>query len=129
MNILSRVYHIAQGPVKLKPLSLSDSIQPAFLVKQSSNLELLHRNTWKILTRKVASFVSDQRQNWQKNDLWETAHSSLLLVSQRRKMRTTDLPVNEHQIFHYNKRKICYCSRLLIVLVKYPPGKTGGNYR
>ncbi len=33
------------------------SVQPAFLVKQSSNLELLHRNTWKILTRKAASFV------------------------------------------------------------------------
>ncbi len=32
-------------------------IQPAFLVKQSSNLELLHRNTWKILTRKAASFA------------------------------------------------------------------------
>ncbi len=33
-------------------------IQPAFLVKRSSNLELLHRNTWKILTRKAASFES-----------------------------------------------------------------------
>ena len=32
------------------------AIQPAFLVKQSSNLELLHRNTWKILTRKAVSF-------------------------------------------------------------------------
>ncbi len=32
------------------------AIQPAFLVKRSSNLELLHRNTWKILTRKAASF-------------------------------------------------------------------------
>ena len=32
-------------------------IQPAFLVKRSSNLEHLHRNTWKILTRKAASFA------------------------------------------------------------------------
>ncbi len=32
------------------------AIQPAFLVKRSSNLEHLHRNTWKILTRKAASF-------------------------------------------------------------------------
>ncbi len=32
------------------------AIQPAFLVKRSSNLELLHRNSWKILTRKAASF-------------------------------------------------------------------------
>ena len=33
------------------------TIQPAFLVKRCSNLEHLHRNTWKILTRKAASFV------------------------------------------------------------------------
>ncbi len=32
-------------------------IQPAFLVKRSSNFEHLHRNTWKILTRKAASFA------------------------------------------------------------------------
>ena len=32
-------------------------IQPAFLVKPCSNLEHVHRNTWKILTRKVVSFV------------------------------------------------------------------------
>ncbi len=35
---------------------LNIAIQPAFLVKRSSNLELLHRNTWKILTRKAVSF-------------------------------------------------------------------------
>ncbi len=33
------------------------SIQPAFLVKPCSNLEHVHRNTWKILTRKAVSFV------------------------------------------------------------------------
>ncbi len=32
------------------------TIQPAFLVKWSSNLELLHRNTWKNLTGKTVSF-------------------------------------------------------------------------
>ena len=32
------------------------SIQPAFLVKPCSNLEHVHRNTWKILTRKAVSF-------------------------------------------------------------------------
>ncbi len=36
--------------------SVDSAIQPAFLVKRSSNLELLHRNTWKILTRKAAPF-------------------------------------------------------------------------
>ena len=35
-----------------------DAIQPAFLVKRSSNLEHLHRNTWKILTRKAVSFTN-----------------------------------------------------------------------
>ena len=32
------------------------SIQPAFLVIPCSNLEHVHRNTWKILTRKAVSF-------------------------------------------------------------------------
>ncbi len=40
--------------------SLVAPIQPAFLVKRSSNLEHLHRNTWKILTRKAASFEGPQ---------------------------------------------------------------------
>ncbi len=39
--------------LKIKPIP----VQPAFLVKWSSNLEHLHRNTWKILTRKAASFA------------------------------------------------------------------------
>ncbi len=35
---------------------LGKSIQPGFLVKPCSNLEHVHRNTWKILTRKAVSF-------------------------------------------------------------------------
>ncbi len=33
------------------------TIQPAFLVKRSCKLELLHRNTWKIVTRNAVSFA------------------------------------------------------------------------
>ncbi len=36
------------------------AIQTAFLVKPCSNLEHVHRNTWKILTRKAASFGKAQ---------------------------------------------------------------------
>ena len=38
------------------PIDIFESIQPAFLVKPCSNLEHVHRNTWKILTRKAVSF-------------------------------------------------------------------------
>ncbi len=39
------------------------TIQPASLVKRSSNLEHLQRNTWKILTRKAASFGLSSNYN------------------------------------------------------------------
>ncbi len=41
------------------PASTRRPIQPAFLVKWSSNLEHLHRNTWTFLTRKTVSFAMD----------------------------------------------------------------------
>ena len=44
---------------RLRPNLLYTSvktIQPAFLVIPCSNLEHVHRNTWKILTRKAVSF-------------------------------------------------------------------------
>ncbi len=37
---------------------VTSTLQPAFLVKPCSNLEHVHRNTWKILTRKAASFAA-----------------------------------------------------------------------
>ncbi len=47
--------------IRMSVRQSSHPIQPAFLVQGISNLELLHRNTWKILTRKAASFVSPSR--------------------------------------------------------------------
>ncbi len=41
----------------LKKIINPTPIQPAFLVIPCSNLEHVHRNTWKILTRKAVSFA------------------------------------------------------------------------
>ncbi len=52
-------------------------IQSAFLVKRSSNLEHLHRNTWKILTRKAASFALTDRRDTCWVQAWVVAHEDM----------------------------------------------------
>ena len=56
------------------------AIQPAFLVIPCSNLEHVHRNTWKILTRKAVSFgrftTGDLGQNWPAQDKAELSSST-----------------------------------------------------
>ncbi len=55
-------------------------IQPAFLVKRSSNLELSHRNTWKILTRKAASFENSQPTLLFRIFLFSMIHENYFLI-------------------------------------------------
>ena len=51
-NVFLLIYNKAIEGVKT-----TNAIQTAFPVKPCSNLEHVHRNTWKILTRKAASFA------------------------------------------------------------------------
>ncbi len=54
--ILRNTFAAAKRAAKGELPNLHITIQPAFLVIPCSNLEHVHRNTWKILTRKVVSF-------------------------------------------------------------------------
>ena len=69
------IKHVLLAVVQRSSQHQFGPIQPAFLVKPCSNLEHVHWNTWKILTRKVVSFAPSV---WSSISL---VHPSVLLMS------------------------------------------------
>ncbi len=65
-----------------------EAVQPAFLVTPSSNLEHVHRNTWKILTRKAASFETDSHSHiilplplrWEEIIVWKATIYAICII-------------------------------------------------